>query len=614
MTNDVNELPSEEQELTAIIRRQRDELSRRESALAIVDVHIEQLRHEATNALAAVASRDQEIARQRDELARHEAELAQRAAAIEQIKREAADQIAAERQRHKAEMDALLRRFYGPRSERFNPTQLLLFGQLVDQMPIDEKSVEQEAGEKLVTRRAGGARARHNHGRSKLPESLPRQTIEHDLSDQQKACTCCGQQRDRIGSEDSEQLEYIPSSLTVLHHVRHKYACKHCSEGCHQCDASGQIQIAAKPPQPIEKGLAGPGLLAYVAVSKHADHLPLYRLEQIFARQEVTISRSTMCGWMMAMSVLVKPLYELMIDRVKKSVVIHTDETTVPVQDDQVKGQCKKGRIWTYLGDRDNPYVVYDYTPDRTRAGPAKFLAGYKGYLQADAYSAYDGIYVTGVTEVACWAHARRKFFDAKGTDGRRSAEMLTMVGELYAIEKAARELDDAGRLALRQSQSKPILEKIKAWLDAESKLVLPRSPMALAMQYTLNQWDALCVYTTAGMLNIDNNAAERALKRIAIGRRNWLFAGNDAFGRVGATLSTLIASAQRHGLDPQRYLMSVLAKIGQTQDSEVKQFLPDVWKAELLAEAERLKTKQPSGPTGAALAVPMSEPAPNAD
>ncbi len=560
MTNDVDELPSEEQALIAIIRRQRDELTRRD-------------------------------------------------ATIEQIKREAADQIEAERQRHKTEIDALLRRFYGPRSEHFDPTQLFLFGILVDRVPIDEKSVEQEAGEKLLTRRV----RHHKHGRSKLPDHLLRRTIEHDLSDQEKACSCCGRQRQRIGSEFSEQLEYIPSSLTVLHHVRHKYACKQCSEGCHQCDAGGQVQIAAKPPQPIEKGLAGPGLLAYVAVSKHADHLPLYRLQQIFARQEVNIARSTMCGWMMAIATLVQPLYELMIERVKRSAVIHTDETTVPVQDDQMKGQCKKGRIWTYLGDRDNPYVVYDYTPDRARAGPAAFLAGYKGYLQADAYSVYDGIYVTGVTEVACWAHARRKFFDAKDTDGRRSAQMLAMVGELYAVEKEAKELDDAGRLALRQAQSKPILQKIKAWLDAQNKLVLPRSAMALAMQYMLNQWDALCVYTTAGMLNIDNNAAERALKRIAIGRRNWLFAGNDTFGQVGATLSTLIASAQHHGLDPQRYLMSVLAKIGQTPPGEVDQFLPDVWKAQLLAETERLKAagQQPAGTPVTTSAIQTPQPKP---
>jgi hypothetical protein len=253
----------------------------------------------------------------------------------------------------------------------------------------------------------------------------------------------------------------------------------------------------------------------------------------------------------------------------------------------QAEGQCRSGRIWTYVGDESNPYVVYDYTPDRTRAGPQRFLADYKGYLQADAYGGYDGIYVKGdVTEVACWAHARRKFFDAKETDGRRAAEMLEFVRRLYAVEDEAKALDHEKRRALRHERSVPILATIRAWLDAEIQLVLPRSPMAAAITYTLNQWDALCRYTEQGFLNVDNNAAERALKRVAIGRKNWLFAGHDAAGASHARLWTLIAGAERHGVDPQKYLTSVLAKIGQTKLSELEQFLPDAWKAEDAAEA----------------------------
>jgi hypothetical protein len=289
-----------------------------------------------------------------------------------------------------------------------------------------------------------------------------------------------------------------------------------------------------------------------------------------------------MCAWMAAAAMLVKPLVDLMTQRVGSSRVIHTDDTRVPVQDPRVKGRCKSGRIWTYIGDLPNPYVVYTYTPDRTRAGPQGFLADFKGYLQADAYGGYDGIYHKGdCVEVACWAHARRKFFDAGTTDGVRAAAMLTMVRELYAVEHEAKDLDDDGRRALRQEKSAPLLAKIKTWLDEQSKLVLPRSPMAGAINYTLNQWQALCRYCEQGFLNIDNNAAERALKRVAIGRKNWLFAGNDQFGQFHATLWSLIASAERHGLDPQRYLTSVLAKIGQTPLSELGQFLPEVWKAE---------------------------------
>ncbi|MGZ6300231.1 MAG: IS66 family transposase [Candidatus Limnocylindria bacterium] len=521
--------------------------------------------------------------------------ITQRDTLIERVRQEAAEQIEALRLRleaeKKAEIDAILRRFYGPKSERFDPRQLLLFGLQVDALPLDEPSIQEESGEPLVTRRV---RNRHKHGRQQLPDHLPRIEVEHDLADDEKPCPCCGEVRQRIGREVSEQLEYLPASFKVLRHVRHTYACKRCETTA----VDPQIQTAAKPPQPIDKGLAGPGLLAYVITSKLGDHLPLYRLERIFERQDVSIARSTMCAWLQAAGELVGPLVSLMTDRVRRSRVIHTDETRVPVQAPGT-GRCRKGRIWTYIGDHQNPYIVYHYTPDRTRAGPTNWLAGYKGYLQADAYGGYDGIYHKGdVTEVACWAHARRKFFDAKETDGRRSAHLLARVGELYEVERQAKGLDESTRLELRRDQSVPVLGRIKAWLDEESRIVLPRSPMAGAMGYVLNQWDALCVYATRGFLAIDNNAAERALKRVAIGRKNWLFAGNDRAGQTTATLYSLIASAERHQVDPQRYLTSVLAKIGQTPAGELGQFLPDVWKAD--DQTDPVIVRGPSSATSA--------------
>jgi transposase len=501
--------------------------------------------------------------------------LIERDALIQRIREEAAQQLAAQRERHAAEMKAaiaaLLRRYYGPKNERFDPRQLLLFGQQVEQLPLDVPNINQEAGEKLATRGIG---KKHKHGRNPLPDHLPRIDIEHDLDDAEKKCPCCGEPRCRISPEVSEQLEYVPASLKVLRHIRHKYACG-------KCDSEGynpNITAAAKPAQPIEKGLAGPGLLAYVSVSKLADHLPLYRLEQIFARQQLHIARSTMCAWMAAAGELLRPLVELMIQRVRLSKVIHTDDTRVPIQAPGQK-KCRSGRIWTYLGDRDHPYIVYDYTPDRTRAGPAGWLRGFKGYLQADAYGGYDGIYASGAIEVACWAHARRKFFEAKETDGRRAARMLTFVRELYAVEEEAKSLSDEDRRELRQSRSVPILTDIKAWLDAEREvIVLPRSPMGEAFTYVLNQWDALTTYTTQGFLNIDNNAAERALKRVAIGRKNWLFAGNDAAAENHARLWSLIASCQRHGVDPQRYLTSVLAQLPTAAAADHASLLPDAW------------------------------------
>jgi len=513
-------------------------------------------------------------------------------AQLEQVKQDAAQRIEAMEQKHQAELAAILRRFYGPKSERFDPTQLLLFGQQVDTMPLDEASIAEAAGEALVTR---SPRNHHKHGRGKLPDHLPRVRIEHDLPESEKNCPCCGNLRQKIGEEVSEQLEYVPASLKVLQHVRFKYACKQCE--LEASEAGPQIVTAPKPVQPIEKGLAAPGLLAYVITSKLGDHLPLYRLEHIFARQGVEVARSTMCAWLAAAAELVTPLVRLMNERVRGSKVIHTDETRVPIQSPG-EGKCRSGRIWTYIGDRANPYVVYDYTPDRTRAGPSKWLDKFRGYLQADAYGGYDGIYATGVTEVACWAHTRRHFFDAKETDGRRAAEMLALVRELYAVEDLAKlrmaefedgatsgapgaDHADAIRRDLRQQQALPILARIRTWLDAEMQLVLPRSPMAAAIGYTLNQWEALRRYTEQGYLNIDNNAAERALKRVAIGRKNWLFAGNDHFGGVAATLYSLIASAERHGLDPQRYLTAVLANIAATPVSQVGRLLPGVWKPE---------------------------------
>lgn len=532
-----------------------------------------------------VAERDESFRTERDSL------LVAHKTLIERIKQEASEQMESLRERleaeHKAVVDAILRRYYGPRCERFDPRQLLLFGQAVDELPLDESSIEDESGQQLVTRRAEN---RHKHGRGQLPEQFERIEIEHDLSDAEKACPACGKRRRRIGAEISEQLEYFPADFKVLKHIRHKY-------GCPCCDQEGynpNITTAAKPVQPIAKGLPGPSLLAHVITSKLGDHLPLYRLEKIYARHGVHIARSTMCAWMRAAGELVVPLVELMTGRVRNSRVIHTDDTTVPIQSPGAK-QCRKGRVWCYLGDDLHPYIVYDYTPNWSRAGPAAWLEGYRGYLQADGYGGYDGIYAGGaVSEVACWAHARRKFYDAQDSDAKRSAEMLALIGKLYKIEREAKELDDAARLSLRQTKSVPVLEQIKTWLDAESQIVLPRSPMRKAITYAQNQWNALCVYTTQGFLNIDNNAAERALKRVALGRKNWLFAGNDEAAANHAKLWTLIASADRHGIDPQRYLTSLLAKLPTTPTAELSQFLPDIWKADDADDPRRTACRLP--------------------
>lgn len=526
--------------------------------------------------MAAITTGNMTLARELpndvDALKRMIVELHEQSAT--EIARLKAEQQVAIDEAVKAAVAAILRRYYGPRSESFDPRQLLLFGQQVINASLDTASIEEESGEKLKTRRP-----RDKHGRQQLPEHLERIEIEHDLDD--KACPACGNERRRIGQEVSEQLEYFPASFKVLKHIRHKYAC------C-KCDTDGynpNIATAKKPPQPIDKGLPGPSLLAYVITGKLGDHLPLYRLERIFERQQVHVARSTMCAWMRCAGELVRPLVDMMTERVRQSRVIHTDDTPVPIQSPGAK-QCRKGRIWCYLGDEANPYTVYDYTPSRSRDGPAKWLKNFTGYLQADAYGGYDGIFHSqNVTEVACWAHARRKFYDAQDSDSRRATEMLAIIAELYAVEREAKDTDEAARLSLRQARSVPVLARIKHWLDREQEVVLPRSPMAAAITYAQNQWQALTTYVTRGYLNIDNNASERTLKRVAIGRKNWLFAGNDAAAENHARLWSLIASCERHGVDPQCYLTSVLAKIGTTSQEELDQFLPDVWKRDDAAE-----------------------------
>jgi len=533
----------------------------------------------------AIAQRD-EVLTQRDQL------LAQRDQVISQ-RDESIQLLSQDNQLLRHRLAVLLRSSYGPRAERFDPRQLLLFGLLVP--PVES------AAPASAPKRKGGNRSKH--GRRKLPDHLPRLPIEHDLSEAEKACPCCGQQRQRIGQEISEQLEHIPANFVVLQHIRHKYACPHCNSGlCQACDGQAQIQAATRSTEGIEKSLAGPGLLAYVITSKLADHLPLYRLQQIFGRQQVEINRSTLCGWAAGAARVIKPLYELMCQRVRQSVVLHTDDTTVPIMHE---GHCRQGRLWVYVGDEHNPYIVYDYTPTRSAQGPLAWLGQWKGFLQADAYAGYDKLYGEGprpvrapgdVIEVACWAHLRRRFFDAQESDPARSLWMLEMIRRLYAVEEGAKEMEAAARQAQRHAHSAPILEQIRLWLIEQQTQVLPRSPIAQAIGYALNQWPALVVYTTDGRLSIDNNVSERALRRVAVGRKNWLFAGHDESGQCHAMLWSLIASAQRHELDVQLYLRSVLAHLpaiacshpdGQAAADELQAYLPDVWKRELMAEQQ---------------------------
>jgi len=468
-------------------------------------------------------------------------------------------------------VEQLLRYRYGPKRERVSENQLFLFAATLlsageENAPATEKS------EKSPPPRAG-------HGRQRLPRTLERRRVVYDLGEGDRRCPQCQDELKPIGEEVSERLEYVPASLYVIQEACQKYACR---QGC-------TVVTAPKPMQPIEKGLPGPGLLAHVAISKYGDHLPLYRQRGIFQRQGVELSRQTLCDWMRRCAQLVSPLWELMKRQGLKSKVMQTDDTPVGVLDPALP-RTRTGRIWTYVGDDEHPYTVYDYTPNRSRDGPEAFLKEFRGYLQADAYSGYDEFYKDPrreVVEVACWAHSRRKFYEAQSSDLMRSTVMLAYIRLLDDVEREARDrkLDRERRRARRQAKSKPILDDIRAYLEGEQPQVLPKSPEGQAIAYTLSNWKALIRYCEDGDLEIDNNGAERSLRGVAVGRKNWLFFGSDNGGRTAAVLTSLISTSKRLGIDPFAYLRDVFERISTHPQNRLAELLPDQWR---LARAGR--------------------------
>jgi transposase len=468
------------------------------------------------------------------------------------------------------QLEKLLRWRYGPKRERIDPKQLFLFAAAMVEANQDVAAEGGGAADEPKPARRKG------HGRNRLPADIERRREEYDLADDQKVCPHCQAALKLLGEEKSERWEYVPATLQVIEQIARKYACP---RGC-------TVVTAPKPMQPIEKGLAGPGLLAHVAVSKYADHQPLHRQEQMFKRQGVTLSRKTMCDWMRRTADLLDPLFVEMRKRALMSKTLQTDDTPVAVLDPELP-RTRTGRIWTYVGDRDHPFTVYDYTPNRSRDGPDAFLKEFGGYLQADAYSGYDQIYTDAdrdITEVACWAHTRRKFHEAQSSDLERSIIMLAFIRLLYDVEREARDrqLDSAARLALRRDKSIPLLSDIEDYLRRQQASVLPKEPIAEAINYALNNWTALTRYCQDGDLEIDNNGAERSLRGIAVGRRNWMFFGSDRGGRTAAVLSSFVASCKRLHIDPFLYLRNVIARISSHPASRIEELLPDHWKRDL--------------------------------
>lgn len=473
-------------------------------------------------------------------------------------------------------LDALLRRAYAPRPS--DPQQPLLFAppEEVSAPPASPASpTEEEPSQR-------GKKSRP-HGRRRPARELRREARRYELTAAERLCTTCGHERHEIGVETTCQYDYKPAEVFVIEHQRVKYACRCCQ---------GEVVIAPKPSQPIDRGLPGPGLLAQIIVDKYQDSLPLYRSEGRFARLGVSLSRSTMCDWMAAAAQLLTPLYLLLAAHVKASKVLHTDDTTVPVRD-ETQNTHRYGRLWDYIGDANHPGVVFDYTQTHARDGPAAFLKDFRGFLQADAYGAYDGIYAGSngaIVEVACMAHARNKFKEAEATDLERALAAKAWVRKLYDVEDEADvniarlELTGAAaaaeRLRLRKEKAVPLLTSLCHWLHEQKAQVLPKSPIAAAINYVLNQWEALQRYTTDGDLHIDNNISERTLKLIGIGRDNWLFVGSDQGGKTAAVLFSFTATCKHLGIDTIAYLRDVFTRLPTTPADHLADLLPHRWQA----------------------------------
>jgi transposase len=529
---------------------------------------LDQLDNEALKALAIQL--ENELRQQRECAAQQETELAALEAefAAQRLKlAEQSDELRtrSEQIEHlKLVIEKLRRTIFGKKSEKI----VVQLEQL--ELELEELETTQAAAETIADAARPEAAPAARPRRKPLPEHLRREDVTHTPA--HDCCPECGGALKHFGQDVSEQLEYVPESFKVIRHVRPKFACAACE----------RVVEAPAPSRPIERGLAGPALLAHVLVSKFCDHLPLYRQSDIYARQGVEIERSTLAGWVGASSELLTPLVDALRAHVLAASKIHADDTPMPVLAPGT-GKTKTGRLWTYVrddrsaGEKTAPAVWFAYSEDRKGEHPRTHLKNFKGALQADAYAGFHHLYDGGdVYEVACWAHARRKFYEIHAAHPSPiTTETLDRIGALYGIEEEIRGKPIDLRREVRQSRARPLLEDFRIWLEKSLRQLSPKSETAAAIRYALSRWRALSRYVDDGLLEIDNNAAERALRCVALGRKNYLFAGADSGGERAAAIYSLIGSAKLNGLDPERYLRIVLGQIADHPVNRISDLLP---------------------------------------
>lgn len=474
----------------------------------------------------------------------------------------------------KMQLAALRRAQFGRSSEQLENGSIAQLELQLEEDEADNAARDEQAPPSNL--KVTPAREKIQPVRKPLPQHLPRERIEHA-----SACVCpsCGGTRlTQIGVDEREVLEYVPSHFKAAVHVRPKLSCRDCET----------ITQSPMPSLPIERGLPGPGLLAHVLVSKYCDHLPLYRQSEIYARDGVDIDRSTMAEWVGKMAFLLSPLAEAMARHVTSGETIHADDTPVPVLDPG-RGKTKTGRLWVAVRDERPwgsaipPAAFYRYAPDRKAEQAWALLKGTSGFLHADAYAGFNHLYevnpLTGapqLTEVACWAHARRKIYEVHAATGSGAAkDLLEQIGQLFAVEDAIRGKPPDGRQAARQEHSVPLLEALHSKLNVTLDKISRKSTLAGAIRYPLARWQALTRYTTDGRLDICNNAAERAIRPLALGRKNWLFAGSDTGGERAATIYTITETAKLNGLDPEAYLRDIIHRIADHPAKKINELLP---------------------------------------